>query len=1091
MTRPLTAALLLAAFAAAPGEADVPRLTFRADLDGSPEPQAGAGPAEARGTPLYAPGRDAQAFVADGSCVLSYPAAGSLDKARGTVAMWVCPQWNGDDGQSHSFFSDDIDFNKPAENNIHLWKWVLNDALRFDIRTESPRDISFPVTAWRAGEWHHIAAAWDCTTGTRLFCDGKPVASLELQWEPKQGSRFYVGANWAGASPAHALIRNVRIYGGALDAGHVARVAAGKELPVVKPTGLSAPESIAVGKAFSVTLRCEAEAQSADALPIVVSLDGLELEPAAGEAEVVLQEGSAEYGPLTFTLPSYYHIAPGVHELTAALAGAVVTDPAAWRAEVQVAARAAQAGAGPWRFSEGAIWRGDAVYLEPGEGVAFWFDGAVRPYDETGQELCRSLVASGRIVDAIPCRLLDEVDCSGTEHDFRQWGTSQVVKLEDGRDYRLSGTRESVTETRVVYGRERAVVPGFQYRLASAPRPVPHLLVVDTINDRERYLETAIDVAPGSTPAPVLATGGLGSRDLINLNVTYTGREYPLDGRPFQQVTLFYPKSDAVTATITDSRRELEQDGLTGAAVARIAVYEITTDLADAPVAVEGDERSVSLFYPWSSPLYNESGFSAAAEGSRRSSIDSLADYLRFMGFSRLEFHPYPFGRSAEFASDVFPGPGGKDVFEDVLPVTEARGIEVVPRIDSMVFYLSDEAGKNLYADEEAYQLTRKGETMNFFGVVPDPIHPQVERLLQDMLCELAAKTKGRSNVPAVGFRANGKFGSLYVGSNRAHPPEESGYSEFDIREFEKDCGVQVGGTAGDAQSRYDWLRANAWERWIDWRCERIHDHWVRLARAVREVDPAKKLIVFTKIPGNDPGEKRDWEQAPIDLLDLHRYHGYDPALYAGEESLALSRVMGIDADRYWPQAWNKRFFFEPRLSEYFKTAEPGGVELYYIYWELPEHPLGFRVGPGSPLGRAYYEPMTHALRYQNPGSFCFYNWFRATMGHETDLREFCRAFRGLPMVEPMPFAGTVEPAEAAGDPRLCVRMYRDRVGIVNDCGEAREITLVLPDGYAPRGLKDLALSTACEITQRDGRRQVRLSVRPWDVRTLAPVTEG
>ena len=139
---------------------------------------------------------------------------------------------------------------------------------------------------------------------------------------------------------------------------------------MVRPTGLSAPESIEVGKAFSVMMRCEAEAQSADALPIVVSLDGLELEPAAGESKVALQEGAAEYGPLTFTLPSYYHIAPGAHELTATLAGAVATDPAAWRAEVQVAARAVQVAVGPWRFSEGTVWRGDAEYLCPrGRGL--------------------------------------------------------------------------------------------------------------------------------------------------------------------------------------------------------------------------------------------------------------------------------------------------------------------------------------------------------------------------------------------------------------------------------------------------------------------------------------------------------------------------------------------------------------------------------------------------------------------------------------------------------------------------------------------------------------------------------------------------
>ncbi|MBM3476402.1 MAG: LamG domain-containing protein [Armatimonadetes bacterium] len=1087
MCKPIVLACTLAVLVTALAHAEGLRLLFRADLDGTLGPQVGVGEVATEGRPAFAPGRHGQAFVADGTCVLTYPAPGHLDKARGTVAMWVSPIWDGADGQNHSFFSDDIDFNREAENNLHLWKWLLGDVLRFDIRTEHPQDIEFGVGGWKAGEWHHIAAAWDCEAGTWLFADGRLVASLALQWQPKQGTRFFVGANWGGGSPAQALIQDVRIYSGPLEAGQVARVSAGKDLPVLTPIRITAPQAIAVGRPFPVQLTCQAEEATEDGLPLSVSLDGLALPCAEASAEVKLRRGAATYGPLHFSLPAYYHTVPGRHELVATLAGAILTKAEPWQLSVEVTPRPRKAGPTMWRFVDRKVLRGADVYLAPGPDVAFWFDGAVRPYDEVGQKLCEQVVASGRIVDVIPCRLVDEVGCAATDHGFREWGTSHVATLADGRQYRITGSRESVTDQKQVYGSTTRVVPGFQYRLASVPRPVPHLLVVDTINDRERYVETAIDVAPGSAIAPVLAASGPGSQDLINLNVTYTGREYALDGQPFQQVTLFYPKSDAVTATVTDSRRELQQDEGTGAAVSRLAVYEITTDLADIPANVPDSERTVSLFYPWVGPLYNEYGFCATTEGTRRASIDTLTDYLRFMGFNRLEFHPYEFSRAAEFQSELFPHPAKGDVFEDTLPITRAKGIEVVPRIDSMVFYLSDEAGKNLYAEQEAYQLTRQGETMRFFGVVPDPLHPQVQELLQDMLCELAAKTKGWPNVPAVGFRANGKFGSLYVGTDRAHPPEESGYSEFDVRAFEKDCGVTVGGTAGNAQSRHDWLKANAWDQWIEWRCRRIHDHWVRLAEAVRAVDPGKQLIVFTKIPANDPGEKRDWEKAPVDLLALHKYHGYDPALYADDGDLILSRVMGIDADRYWSPSWNKLFFFQPPIGGFFRSAEPSGVELYYIYWELPDHPLGFRVGPGSPRGRAYFEPMTHALRYQNPGSFCFYNWFRATMGHETDLREFCRAFRGLPMVDPQPFAGRIEPAEAAADERLCVRMYRDRIGIVNDCGEARDITLVLPQDYARKGLHDLALSTSCEIATHDGTREVRLHLRPWDVRTLAP----
>jgi hypothetical protein len=130
---------------------------------------------------------------------------------------------------------------------------------------------------------------------------------------------------------------------------------------------------------------------------------------------------------------------------------------------------------------------------------------------------------------------------------------------------------------------------------------------------------------------------------------------------------------------------------------------------------------------------------------------------------------------------------------------------------------------------------------------------------------------------------------------------------------------------------------------------------------------------------------------------------------------------------------------------------------------------------------------MTHALRFQNPGSICFYNWFRATMGHEADLREFCRAFRGLPIVEPKRFPGRIEPPAAAEDDRLVARLYGDHLGVVNDCGEAREISLVLPKGYAPHGLRDLALNTDCQILEGPEGGRVRLQLRPWDFRTLAP----
>ncbi len=1085
LSAPLIAAALLAASLAGPH----PQVVFSADFDGSPVPQVGQGEAMVTGgEAAFQAGKRGQAFVADGSCVLAYPAEGNLHKPRGTACLWVRPSWDGDDGKNHGFFADDLPFHDKPQNTLYLWKW-MSGPLRLDLRSEADAYSTAPVSDWRAGEWHHIAGTWDSEKGNALFVDGRQVAGRQTTWEPRSGSRFLVGADWQGQSPAEALIDELRVFDLPLTAGQVRRVMEGLAIPAVRAAELRAPKEILPGEEFGVTFSGEAQTEASGAEPVAM-LDGAALVRVSPRSPQRVKPGANTWR-CRFVLPAWYRTAPGEHRLSVTVDGASVERAEAWETTLAVKEVPRVRAPRKWEMTaDGKVLCDGRAYLEPAEGQAFWFDGAVRPYDEQGRALCAELVRSGRIADAVPCRLVDAVDCTGTDHGFREWGRSRVVKLAGGREYRLPGPPESVEETRDVYGRERKVLPGFSYRLACRPLPRAHLLVVESINDIERCLETALDAVGEAETSPLLTGTGIGQRDLANLHVTYTGREYATDNRPFQQVTLFFPKTAAVEVTISSSGKEQEKTETTGAAVARMAVYEVQPELADLAVQTKapgGQERTVSLFYPWVSPLYEQYGSTRANAATRQASVACLMEYLRFMGFNRLEFHPYNFGRSANFASRLFPQGGEGDVFEDVLPAAERAGVQVVPRVDSLVFYLSGKGAEEYEAMADLYQVTRSGETMDFFGTVPDPLHPVVQELMYDLLREMAEKTRGWGCVPAVGFRANGKFGNLYVGGNRAHPPEESGYSEFDVSEFQKDTGIVVGGTAGDAESRYQWLKENEWDAWIQWRCRRIHDHWRRCLEAVRQADPAKDLMVFTKIPSNDPGEKRDWEKAPVDLLDLHKYHGYDPALYEGEEGIVLSRVVGVDGDRYWPAPWNKLFFFQPELSGFFRSGELSGVELYYIYWELPSHPKGFRVGPGYPVGRAYYEPLTHALRLQNPGHVTFYNWFRGTMGHEQDLREFCRAFRGLPMTEPAPFAGRVLPEEAAADERLWVRQFGDRIAVVNDSSQARRVELSLPRGYAARGLRDLALDVECDVGGSAGERRVVLELRPWDFRTLAP----
>jgi len=365
---------------------------------------------------------------------------------------------------------------------------------------------------------------------------------------------------------------------------------------------------------------------------------------------------------------------------------------------------------------------------------------------------------------------------------------------------------------------------------------------------------------------------------------------------------------------------------------------------------------------------------------------------------------------------------------------------------------------------------------------VPDPLRPQVQQVLLDVLREMLEKTRGYDNVPGVGFRANAKFGSLYVGSAPDAPPQETGYTAWDVGEFEKETGLKVAADHSNSAACYEWIHDHCWADWIAWRCRRIHDWWARARDLVRSYGPDKKLFVYTIIPYDHhfPSAETQWWGKGIDPLTQHRYHGYDPALYVDESGLVISRYINLDADRYNQGCvHNYPYWHDPRVPGLYRTREGTAVELYYIYWELPNHPRGFRVGPEWPVGRGWMEPLTHALRTMNAYSVTFYNWHRATTGREIGLREFCRAFHSLPAVPPRDFDGEVEPPP---DERLWIRWFGDRLALVNDQREARTIRLTFPKRFQARP-RDLATNTLPPVDP-SGRR-VQIDLRPFDVRVL------
>jgi hypothetical protein len=79
------------------------------------------------------------------------------------------------------------------------------------------------------------------------------------------------------------------------------------------------------------------------------------------------------------------------------------------------------------------------------------------------------------------------------------------------------------------------------------------------------------------------------------------------------------------------------------------------------------------------------------------------------------------------------------------------------------------------------------------------------------------------------------------------------------------------------------------------------------------------------------------------------------------------------------------------------------------------------------------------SVRRQDPDTMTWLGWNRPTLGHEHDLRKFAQAFRALPAVEPVAFAGTIAPDL----PEVVVaRWYGNRLCVINDSPLSRTITL-------------------------------------------------
>ncbi len=682
--------------------------------------------------------------------------------------------------------------------------------------------------------------------------------------------------------------------------------------------------------------------------------------------------------------------------------------------------------------------------------------------------IARQRPTDGVADPAAELKLVDRVDCSaesGPER-FTSTGKSAVVPSPLGA-YREAGPTRG---DRIAY-RLRLQTPG-AWHVAVVTYPDDKPRSCDIVANSPHHTGNTYDVATGYFCGDDCRLSG----KLVQLPIYFTAREEDL---AFEFMTL-------------ETGRP--------AAVARIEVYETGAGLPAAAMRVPADGgRHIGNYWEDPTICLEHGGLDFSAPEVYKS-FARLIDYLRFSG-QDLICYPiawylgtmYPSAREG-FRMGAGDGRHTIDWVEYALRLCERRGVRFLPEMYfAGTLTLRDEwAGQTeaeVWAGADSPKLVTWDGTLSrgFYFNPPyyNVLHPVTQQALVDYVEEAADRYSQHPSLEGLSLIV-GQGNCVWFGSI------QSGYDDYLVGRFERETGLRVpADKTGPARfsQRYRWLTANAYERWVGWRCEKIHDLYVDLAARLRRRRPDLKLyLTYYAVDGNNvnPLYNLDaWRPGGRSTEQLYREGGFDMKLYEHDAGIVLRRVMypidypffrihgggagpiaheilARDIDLLSEGIAPFKHSAEPATAfhlRYFESAIGKDQPIPGFWWQC--HP--WRVSQPTASGRNFLEYYAHAVAELDAASLAYGGYTVTSMGHEDELRDFARYYRALPRVRFTDVPGMADP--------VCMREWQ---------GEAkRYLYLVNRMPYAVTAhvafgartdLEDLATGIATELPLVTGR---------------------
>ena len=426
----------------------------------------------------------------------------------------------------------------------------------------------------------------------------------------------------------------------------------------------------------------------------------------------------------------------------------------------------------------------------------------------------------------------------------------------------------------------------------------PHYVIIDYPDDLPRLMEAQINP---------LHFRGATYYGRFSQETSWTGTGVLAGGRylntgEFQQLRFIVwahePKANIIISRANAwGGTPLSEKLNAGAAASRIRIYEIE-QLPALRVNPHPDGRRIGINTERASVVNRTFGGSLASPGPNPylgwfTQAERFAQYCRFSGLNAyfMGSYQYFFGSGPSVQLDN--GAEGCSLVPDLrdmyINVLGANGVTTYSHIEYRTDMRSWSEGwislhQALAGGDYMFQVDRKGV---YQGGAYQRDNPMASKIARKALRDNLESITNRLSIYPSWKGLTFTYAPVWEGP--CYDNADLSFDDQSIRLFEKETGIKIpvnDATTRRFPKRYDWIMANAKEKWFDWRSRKLAEVHEEMAKMVQSKRSDLEYMVVWEILAQDYSDN----EKNRSVLEVMRDSGSDPRAYRGSQHVSFGR---------------------------------------------------------------------------------------------------------------------------------------------------------------------------------------------------------